>query len=217
MRLLLVALIVVIALVAGAAYYFMLSPEAIASEEQESGTFTAIEMKRAGNDGYAVFNHRGDANVTIISLDQEPSRKVTIINDTDGIEMERLPEFAEYMKGLQSYGFDVEVSDRLVLGEGIFIVPTGAIPNYVYDDLWYNATNATVIFIGEDDLVIRRGVKKENWYYSLTPAQRNRVVLYELTLDELMEAGTILSSIRTCLRHPGSGTQRQTEFSRTMA
>ncbi|MFH1394340.1 MAG: hypothetical protein ABII71_06255 [Candidatus Micrarchaeota archaeon] len=189
MRIMLVLLIVVIALVAGGAYYFLLSPEAAGGQEEVAGTFTAIKMERAGDSGYAVFNHRGPANITLISLDEMPSRKLTIINDTEGMEMGQLAQFVETMKGLEDYGFIVDVTDDKVLGRGIFVVPTGAIPNYVYDDLWYNATNGTVIFIGETDLVIRRGVKKEAWYSSLSPAQKERVVLYELTLDELMDAG----------------------------
>ena len=195
--LLLVLLIVVVAMIGGAAYYFLLTPEATVEEDASTSTFTVIQMERAGNSGYAVFNHRGNANITLISLDEKPIRKLTILNDTDGMEMERLGELVDLVKELEQYGFTVEVTERKMLGNGVFIVPTGAIPNYVYDDLWYNATNATILFIGEDDLVIRRGIKKENWYSSLSEGQKERVTLYDMTLDEMMESGnsTIFNDI----------------------
>jgi len=72
--LLLVLLIVVIAMVGGAAYYFLLSPEPDSEVDSTSSTFTIIQMERAGNFGYTVFNHRGDANLTLIGLNEKPMR-----------------------------------------------------------------------------------------------------------------------------------------------
>lgn len=165
--------------------------EAVEEQQESAYSFAGLGMGRAGDSGYAVFSHEGPANVTLVSLRARPDLRITIINDSDGIEMESLPEFISRVEALEAYGFDVEVTDtRMLLSEGgLYIVPTGAIPNYVYDDLWYNATQRQVVFIGYDDLVIRDGVKKEAWYASLSEAQRGRVHVYNMTLDELNGSG----------------------------
>lgn len=183
-------LVIILAIMLGVVFYILsFSPEDQTNEAEHS-TFSVLEMGRAGGSGYAIFNHRGDTEVTLITHNKKPSRKITIINDSDGMEMESFPELVELVSNLEEYGFEVEVTDDKVLRDGIFVIPTGAIPSYVYDDLAYNATNSTILFIGQKNLIIQRGVKKSEWYNSLSQTQKDRIVIYETTLDELMKNQT---------------------------
>jgi uncharacterized DUF497 family protein len=155
---------------------------------EEETRFNIIEMGRAGQYGYVIYDFAGEGNITLISYRKEALREITIIDDDEGIEMGRLEEFAEMFKSLEKYGYDIKISDRRKIGDGIYVVPTGAMPTYVLDDILNNVTDGVVIYVGSKNYLLRGGLTERNWYDELTPEQKDRILVYESTsLGEYME------------------------------
>ncbi len=165
----------------------------LVDEEQEAEVetrFSITEMGRAGQYGYVIYDFAGEGNLTLISYRKETSREITIIDDDEGMEMDRLEEFAEMFKPLEKYGYTIKISDRRKIGDGIYVVPTGAMPTYVLDDIISNATDGVVIYIGSKNFVLRGGLSERNWYDELTPWQKDRILVYESTsLGKYLEDG----------------------------
>jgi hypothetical protein len=172
------------------AYMLLAEPEA-ATAAAGASSFSVLETGTAGDHGYAVFNYRGKGNLTLISLESEPKRRVVIINDSQAIQAERLPELIEQFRALERYGYTVVVSDEPKIGNDIYVVPTGAIPAYALFNLQQNSSNGTIIYIGAKDLLLSNGIKETRWYDALTSQQRERVVQYNGTLDDFMDQGNI--------------------------
>ncbi|MDD5171613.1 MAG: hypothetical protein PHF60_01100 [Candidatus ainarchaeum sp.] len=172
------------------AYMLLAEPEAAGSQAGAS-SFSVLETGTAGDYGYAVFNYRGKGNITLISLDSEPKRQVVIINDSQAIQAERLPELIDQLRILERYGYTVTVTDEPKIGNEIYIVPTGAIPAYALFNLQQNSSNGTIIYIGAKDLLLSNGIKETGWYSSLSSQQRKRVVQYDGTLDDFMDQGNV--------------------------
>jgi len=168
-----------------------------AEEEKAEARFNVLEMGNAGNYGYVVYDFSGEGNITLVSYRKEAAREITVIRDNEGIEMEKFDEFVEMLKPLEKYGYVIKISNSRMLGDGIYVIPTGAMPTYVLDDLKNNVTNGVVIYLGEKNLVLHGGMKERDWYNELTPGQRDRILTYEKTLREYMEAGnyTIVTDI----------------------
>jgi len=153
-----------------------------------------LEVGRAGDYGYAVVDYEGSPNVTLLAYHSPPLRKVTILNEPGAIAGGSLARFISDLSPLQAYGFTVDVSANKALGHGIFVVPTGALPSYVLDDLRYNATDATVIYIGRTDLVLSSsGVTQEDWYSALDQRQLSRLIIHNTTPDQFIEGNASLS------------------------
>ncbi|NYZ76803.1 hypothetical protein H0O02_00640 [Candidatus Micrarchaeota archaeon] len=185
---LMVFIIVGVFIAAGALLYFS-GVVAVTEEAQPETRFNVIEMGNAGNYGYAVYDFAGEGNVTLISYRKEAAREITIIQDDEGIEMERMEEFTELLTPLEKYGYKIKMSDRRVLGDGIYVVPTGAMPTYVLDDITNNATDGVVVYLGKKNFLLRGGMQEQNWYDELTPQQKDRILIYDKTLKEYMEGG----------------------------
>jgi len=172
-----------------------LSPQsADGSRQEKNASFKIIEVGRAGDYGFAIFSYSGDTKVMLLGYDSPPLKKITILNDSGGMSNERLSEFVNDLKPLEAYGFSVAVSDEKALGDGIFIIPSGAMPSYALDDLRYNATHAVIIYIGKDDLILEKGMKKEEWYSQLTPEQQARIVLFNSTPEDFLDSKSSLFS-----------------------
>jgi len=165
----------------------------IVDEEQEGpaeSRFGINEIGRAGRYGYVIYDYAGAGNVTLISYRKETSKEITIIDDSEGLEMNRLGEFAELFRPLEKYGYTIKISDRRKIGDGIYVVPTGAMPTYVIDDILTNATDGVVIYVGSKNYVLREGLAERNWYDELTQEQKDRILVYESTsLGKYMEEG----------------------------
>ncbi|MFH1222629.1 MAG: hypothetical protein V1492_06120 [Candidatus Micrarchaeota archaeon] len=152
--------------------------------------FNIVELGRAGNYGYLVYDMRGAGNLTLVSYRLRGFREVTLINDNEGIEANRITDLAEKLKPLEKYGYTLRISERRTLGRGIYVVATGAMPNYVLDDLKNNASDGIVVYIGRKDLVLRGGTMyNESWYSELTPEQKDRLLIYDGTLGSYLDSG----------------------------
>ena len=184
-----VLVIIGIFIIGGVALFLYLGGVGLEEETEIPTQFNVLQMGRAGDYGYVIYDFIGSGNVTLVSYRKESSRKITIISDDEGIEMDDFDEFVEMFTPLEKYGYTIETSSKRVLGDGIYIVPTGAMPTYVLDDLENNVTEGVVIFLGKKNLVLRSGMQERQWYDKLNPEQRDRILVYEKTLKEYMEDG----------------------------
>ncbi len=187
-----VAGILLLALILGLSVIFFSSSQD-RSKEKSPSTFSVLENGTAGGFGYAVFTYRGEGNITALSYPSKPSMKITIINDSQAIEATKLSELFYQLKPLEKYGYSISITDKPLIGSGLYIVPTGALPSYALFNLQQNSSNGTIIYIGSKDLIVSSGIKKLSWYSSLQPDQQSRVVQYEGTLDSLLESNISLA------------------------
>jgi hypothetical protein len=179
--------LVILLVISAVVLYALVAPASIQNAiADEDTTLNIIEVGRAAGQGYVIVNYRGSPKITMLSYNNSPIKKITILNESESMS-DTLPSFVDDLEELMDYGFDFDVSDRRVLGSGIFIVPTGAMPSYIVDDLHFNATDSTIIYIGATDLVIRDGVKKEDWYSTLDQNMRKRLIIHDTTPDEFVE------------------------------
>ncbi len=183
---LVVVLFLIMAIIVG---YLLVSGGVSLIQERSPTTFSVLETGTAGPNGYAVFNYRGDGNLTLYSYPSQPKRNVVIINDSNAVDADRLPELADRLSGLSAYGFNVTVSSEPRIGNDIYIVPTGAMPSYVLFNLEQNSSSGEIIYMGARNLMISNGIKQLDWYDSLTPQQQARVVQYNGTLNDFMDRG----------------------------
>ncbi len=185
------AIVLLFLALAGIVVFILASEEIDIAKTTSVTSFSVLETGAADNFAYGVYSYRGTGNLTALSYASEPKRKVVIINDSQAVQAGRLPELIERLRVLERYGYNVTVSDEPKIGDAIYVVPTGAIPSYALFNLQQNSSNGTVIYIGEKDLLLSNGIKKLNWYDSLAPGQRARVVQYNGTLDDFLEAGNV--------------------------
>jgi len=164
--------------------------------EEEAGAAgaagSAIDVKSfqaVGSDGYALFGYQGSANATLISLRDKPSKKVFIYSDPQAVGAEKMAELEAQLKTLEPYGYEVTLTESSAMGEGIYLVPTGAIPVFILAKLKNNYSSGTIIYIGEKDLVISSGIKKLDWFSELDADQKRRIVAHPGTLDDYIDSG----------------------------
>ncbi|MDD5339683.1 MAG: hypothetical protein PHV13_00355 [Candidatus ainarchaeum sp.] len=181
------AVLLVIALVSLIAALLMQVPEA--QKERVQPLFQVLQTGMAGNNGYAIFNYRGTGNITILSYNSEPSKDIYIINDSQAIEATRLPELIAQLKTLEKYGYTVSMSNSTKMSNGIYVLPSGAMPSYVLFNLYQNNPNVTLVYVGSTDLLLSSGMKKNDWYGALTQPQRMHIMVYNSTLDEFLDKG----------------------------
>ncbi|VVC04360.1 Uncharacterised protein [Candidatus Bilamarchaeum dharawalense] len=186
-----IGVILILLLVLGGIVFFIFSSEESETQIQSlPPTFAILETNTAGDYGYMVYNYRGTGNITLISYDSPPKRSITIINDSQAIQVSRFAELVEQLQTLEKYGYKVTVSDEPKIGSDIYIIPTGALPSYALFNL-QQGTNGTIIYIGAKDLILSSGIKEFSWYDQLSVEQRRKIIVYEGTLDELFEQNQV--------------------------
>lgn len=182
-----VTLLIVLAVLLLALFaVFLTSPEL--GPPPAPASFSLKNFGTAGSQGYAVFNYRGTGNLTLLSHEANAGKAIFVLNDPQAIEASGLPDLVAQLKSLEKYGYTVSLTNTTTLGNGIYVVPTGAIPSYVLFNLQQNVSNATFIYIGQKDLLISNGIKKHDWYGQLLPEQRKRLVQYDGPLDVFLES-----------------------------
>ncbi len=179
-------LLLILAVIVG---YVLVSGGQELIAEKSPTTFSVLETGTAAQYGYAVFNYRGDGNLTMLSYPSLPKRNVIIVNDSQAVDADRLPELVSRLSGLSAYGFNVTVSSEPRIGDNIYVIPTGAIPSYALFNLQQNSSTGEIIYIGGKDLLLSNGIKQLSWYDSLSEDQKKRVVLINGTLNEYLEQG----------------------------
>ncbi len=181
------AVFVVILLVA-LGYLIISSPEELVAGTQEvRESFLLKEFSVAGNSGYAFYSYKGEGNITLLSLSSKPQKRVFLVNDSQAIDNSRLPELEAELRMLERYGYEIMVVDTTAQGSGIYVVPSGALPASMLSKIKNNFTNGAIFYIGEKDLILSKGIKRMDWYSSLTNSERQNLIVYNGTLDDYLE------------------------------
>ena len=183
--------LVFLGLVGTLAVLFLSDVEISPVAEQSPPAFEVTELGTAGDHAYAIFDFRGAGNVTALSYEKKPTKKVVVINDSRSIDANSLPTLIDDLRELENYGYSLTITDETSIGEGIYIIPTGAIPSYALFNLELGTSNGTIIYIGEKDLLLSKGIKRQNWYDSLTDEKKERIIQYDGTLDDFIAADNV--------------------------
>jgi len=191
--------------------FVMATPVLETPRESSPSTFVVTESGEAGNYSYAVFNYRGEGNMTVIALSAAPKQKITIINDSQAVQALRFNELVTQLKELEKYGYAVDVSSEPRINDGVNVVPTGALPSYALFSLQQNGSTGTVVYVGSRDLLLSNGVKQLDWYSTIPAAQRSRLVTYDGTLDDLL-GNTNVSLAHDILYNQWALKNRSTSF-----
>jgi hypothetical protein len=157
-------------------------------QEKSPAVFSVLETDTAADSGYAVFNYRGSGNVTMLALDKMPKKSVVVINDSRAIQADRLPDLVEDLRALEKYGYELTVVEEATIGDAIYVIPSGALPSYALFNLQQGSSNGTILYVGDPDLILSRGIKRQPWYDSLTDSQKERIVHYTGPLDDFIKS-----------------------------
>lgn len=179
-------LAILLLVLVGIFMFVMVTPMLESPEVVSSPTFTVQEAGSGGEYGYVVFNYRGTGNITVLALESEPKQKITVINDSQAVQAARLGELVAQLRTLEKYGYTVNVSSEPKIGDGITVIPTGALPAYALFNLQQNSSVGTVVYIGANDLILSNGIKQMNWYLMLPAQQKRRLITYGGTLDDFL-------------------------------
>ena len=184
----LLGLAVILFLILGGIVLYVVINQSETGSTYLDTTFTVLKSGTSGGYGYVVYNYRGEGNITIISYDSNPKTNIVVINDSQAIQATQLSKFIEQLMELEKYGYEITVSSEpKIAGDGIYIIPSGALPSYALFDLQQNMTNTTIIYFGAQNLILSTGIKENNWYDQLSPEQRKRIVVYGPNLDLFMD------------------------------
>ena len=182
-----IILLIVLVVLAVTFFLALTGPE---EEGAPKGYVELIQKGRAGGQGYWVVFANGTGNVTLLSLDEKPKKMVLVLSET-GIGMDGFDEFVGSIAELGEYGITVNVigkGDVRGLSDAVIIVPTGAIPEYILEDIDYLSDHGNqIVYIGRTDFVLGNNLRKDYWYTQLGNGSQERVIVIDSTLDEFVE------------------------------
>ncbi len=194
-KILIPIVLVVLLVLAGTLIYTALQ---LPEEEGEYGYLDVISRGRAGEYGYYLYNFNGSGEASLLALNEKPKGRIVVLSET-GIGMESFNEFLTSLEELEEYGMSIEVvgrSDAKNVRDAIFIVPTGAIPDYILDTLGSTGTFNTLIYIGKTDLKMSSSLRKDYWYTQLDEENKGKILLQEYTLDEFMDNEELVAEFK---------------------
>lgn len=175
---------IVVFLVAAVILILSILPAEEKKIQTEQYSFEIKDIGRAGNNLYTIYSSSGNGRISELLLSKNASKTVYVL-EQEGIENERFHELAERIKGLEKYGFKVQIVGPLAsVVEGVYIVPTGAMPAYVLETI-NSAEGLTTIYIGETDLIMRATTKKEDWYNLIREDAKPRLLIENTTVDKM--------------------------------
>jgi hypothetical protein len=157
-------------------------------QETSPPVFTVIEVNTAADSGYAIFNYRGEGNITMLALDKMPKKEIIVINDSRAIQADKLPDLVEDLRTLEKYGYELTVAEEATIADAIYVIPSGALPSYALFNLQQGSSKGTILYVGDTDLILSRGIKRQPWYDSLSEEQQERVVHYQGPLDDFIKS-----------------------------
>lgn len=174
-------------LIASVAMLLLSSPEEVWSGTEPSSSFEAMSFRSVGGQGYALFSHQGEGEATLLSLRGKPSKKVFIYNDPQAVAADRIGELEAQLKALEPYGYEITVTESSAMGEGVYVVPTGAMPVFILAKLKNNYSAGAVLYMGQKDLILSNGIKMMGWYEDLEQSQRSSLMVYDTALEDYLE------------------------------
>ncbi|MFA5049520.1 MAG: hypothetical protein WC501_00775 [Candidatus Micrarchaeia archaeon] len=162
-----------------------------AGEPQKDMQYSAINISSlavAGNQGYVTYSSAQGAQVYLLALNKKPIKTVYVLEREEGIGLNNLGNFMEKLNSLSSYG--IEVSKIFSLNEigndAFVIIPQGAMPESA---LGFLDGDITILYIGKTDILYKNGAIQNDWYFGLEDSKKEKIILYNFSLDELYSQG----------------------------
>jgi hypothetical protein len=194
-KLLIPIILVIFAVLAGTLVYTALE---LPEEGEEYGYIDVLSRGRAGDYGYYIYNVNGSGEISLLALNEEPKSRIVVLSES-GIGMDSFSEFITSLEELEEYGMTIEIvgrSDARNVRGAIFVVPTGAIPDYVLDTLDATGTFNTLVYIGKTDLKMSSSLRKDYWYTQLDDESKEKIIVWEHTLDEFMDTPRMMEQFK---------------------
>lgn len=177
----------------------MLQPPRV---EVPGGYVEPIKGGRAGEDAYFLFSANGSGKAGLVALREKPKASVAVLSET-GIDSETTERFEEFVDGLgelESYGIGVDVvgaTGLRGLRETVIVIPNGAMPKYVLDDLAsLHARGNTIVYIGKADFVLSRELRQNYWLAQLDNETRSRIIVREMKLGDFLDSPGAMEELR---------------------
>src|SRR5574337_366050 len=96
LRNVIIGLVVILLLIlAGIIVVIAFGEEEGTAKDGSPSTFSVLESGTAGEYAYGVYNYRVEGNLTVLSYEKQPKRKVWIINDSQAVDASRLQDLVE--------------------------------------------------------------------------------------------------------------------------
>lgn len=152
-------------------------------------SFSIDEFYATKNKAMIVYGAQGIDRILFMTLSGKPVNEIYIL-DQKGIGNENFAEFVRKIEELSGYNFTIKVvGPEADVKNGIYIIPTGAMPEHIIAKI--KKEDIRFIYIGQTDLVIKSTVKKEDWYSELTQQQKNKIIIENTTVNEILSQGKV--------------------------
>ena len=154
-------------------------------EAEETVSFELNKIAFAGNSSYIIYNSNGGGTLEMISLKRKPHLSLTVYLLSQGIGMASIDDFVSDLSALEGHGFTFEAKKFLpqTLDSGLLVVPQGAMPLEILSGM--EGSDSIIIYIGKKDAIIgANGVETFDWYASLPEEKKERIIVYDMPLDE---------------------------------
>lgn len=169
---------------------FAIAILSIYGEQSQSETdeqlisFEPLKLSSAGDQAYVSYSSNGSSSITLITLTQEPIEKIYVLDKSSGIGLSSLADFIHEIESLEEYGLIVKPVSSIssIPDDSLIIVAQGAMPESILPLL---EENLTILYIGKTDALISTGVIHQDWYSPLEEYQKEKIILYNTTLDDL--------------------------------
>ncbi|MCK4319104.1 hypothetical protein KAW38_00860 [Candidatus Micrarchaeota archaeon] len=188
MKIFIIFMLIVFGIVAF--FLFLPSGEEI---EIKTGTAEVLSFGRAGDEGYAIVNLNGTGAFRILSLEEAPKRNLYILSE-EGVGMESFDELMDSVYELEDYGFLIQIVGRsklLTLKQQIILIPTGAMPDYILENIDEMASDNKIIYIGKTNFIKKKDLKMSFWVNELGNGTEEKLIIYDMTLDEFIDKGNL--------------------------
>lgn len=190
---------IVVLFIAATVVMTLLAPKEV---ELPGGYVQPIKGGRAGVDAYYLFQANGSGSAALLALNEKPKTAVAVLSE-QGIDQEtteRFGEFVDKMSLLEDYGMSVEVvsaADLRMLRDYVIIIPNGAMPKYVLDDLGsLHSRGNRIVYIGKTDFVLSRELRQDYWLAQLDNETKGRLTIKEMKLGDFLDAKGAVEQLR---------------------
>lgn len=188
-RLLIIAMLVVLAAIL---LVYLIPGARNEGGEREGGRIIVKEVGRAGDFGFVVYFANASGNITLLSYESQPLRKIGILKESS-IDPGKEAELFSRLKELEKYGFSLSSVGRRdyeKLKDSVIIVASGAMPSYVLHDLNESITERrnAIIYIGSSELILSGTLKKRAWLDDVPHEVRQDVVVYNESIGDFIDS-----------------------------
>lgn len=138
---------------------------------------------------YLVADVKGQSEIQFLGLNSSIQKEIYVLNQK-AIGSDSIPALVDSLQKLERYNYTVKtVSETAEVKSGLYIIPSGAMPLSVLDRIKsVDYSNLKIIYIGSKNLAYKDSVKNYDWYSDLPEQLKERITVFNTTLDELAQS-----------------------------